>query len=276
MEYSFDIELAQAYGVDAAIFLKNMQFWITKNAAHNVNHQDGRTWTYNSYEALQKLFPFWTIRQIKYLTKQLSDQNVIIIKQNNKQTGDNRNWYAFVNEDQFLPTHIKTPSSTLRTNLSEGFEQNCPNPHLIYTDSKHKKNIYKKNSEKIESTTAESKKKAGVAEMRKIFTEFQEKMKKGLVSGKNIKDYPPELQGAVILAWYSLKTKKRILPVHSNLKYVLARLNEGVDEEDIRCVIMMKYQQWKDDPKMNRYVRISTLLRPSKFYDYLSELRSDE
>ena len=56
-EFHFNAELAQRYGVDGAIFLHAMAFWVAKNQANGRHFHDGRTWTYNTLEALAKLFP---------------------------------------------------------------------------------------------------------------------------------------------------------------------------------------------------------------------------
>ena len=58
MTYSFDIEIAQEIGVDEAIMLQNIIFWLVKNKANGTNHYDGRYWTYNSHKALESFFLF--------------------------------------------------------------------------------------------------------------------------------------------------------------------------------------------------------------------------
>ena len=65
MTYSFDTELAQKLGVNEAIMLQNIVFWLLKNKANGSNYYDGRYWTYNSHKAFKELFPFWTENQIR-------------------------------------------------------------------------------------------------------------------------------------------------------------------------------------------------------------------
>ncbi len=74
MEHSFDIEHAKKYGVDVAIVLKNLQFWIMKNKANNRHFYEGRTWTYNSVKAFAELFPYWTERQIIRILKTMEEK----------------------------------------------------------------------------------------------------------------------------------------------------------------------------------------------------------
>ena len=57
MEHLFDVEIAKQYGVNAAVVLRHLQFWIIKNKTHNQNFHDGRTWTYYSVSAFTKIFP---------------------------------------------------------------------------------------------------------------------------------------------------------------------------------------------------------------------------
>ena len=55
MEHSFDVMLAQKYGVNAAVLLKHFEFWIAKNKANGKNYFDGKYWTYNSRKAFAEL-----------------------------------------------------------------------------------------------------------------------------------------------------------------------------------------------------------------------------
>ena len=41
LNYSFNVGLAQKYGVKEAIFLNNLIFWIQHNKANNRNYYDG-------------------------------------------------------------------------------------------------------------------------------------------------------------------------------------------------------------------------------------------
>ena len=94
MYYSFNSEIAEAYGVDEAIFINNMLFWVAKNKANNKNFHDGHYWTYNSQEALAKLFPFWNKDKIKRIVKKLKEQGVLLVGNYNKSAYDRTNWYS--------------------------------------------------------------------------------------------------------------------------------------------------------------------------------------
>ena len=57
MQHSFDTEIANAYGISAAIIFNHLVFWIQKNEANNEHYHDGTYWTYNSRKAYKMLFP---------------------------------------------------------------------------------------------------------------------------------------------------------------------------------------------------------------------------
>lgn len=98
MEYSFRIDYAQKYGLEEAIVLKNIIFWILKNKANGKHLMDGRHWTYNSVRAWQELFPFLTTKQMRRTIASLLKQK--IIRQGNYPgASSNRTlWYALEDE----------------------------------------------------------------------------------------------------------------------------------------------------------------------------------
>lgn len=119
MTYNFDIEVAKEYGVDAAILINNLQYWLLKNKANNKNFFDNHYWTYNSIPAFCKLFPFWSIQNIKTILNNLKEKGVIIVGNYNKSKYDRTNWYAFADEEKWLKT-VKTEE-----NIQENFEENA-------------------------------------------------------------------------------------------------------------------------------------------------------
>lgn len=100
--YTFNASTAKKFGVFEAILLYNLIFWIAKNEANGKHFHDGRYWTYNSVAAFEKLFPFWTRKQIRGVLDSLERQGVIMKGNYNEQKYDRTCWYAFT--DEFLET----------------------------------------------------------------------------------------------------------------------------------------------------------------------------
>ena len=99
MEHHFDVEDAVKYGVEKAVILYNLKFWITRNLANEKHRHDERTWTYNSAEAFAKLFPYFNAQKIARLLRQLEDAGVIVSGNYNLAGYDQTKWYAFVDEE---------------------------------------------------------------------------------------------------------------------------------------------------------------------------------
>ena len=103
-DYTFAIEDANKYGVNEAIMLKSIKFWIVKNEATERHQHDGRTWTYNTVKGFAKLFPFWTERQVRRITNSLISQGVLIAGNYNKAAYDRTTWYALKDAKSLIPT----------------------------------------------------------------------------------------------------------------------------------------------------------------------------
>ena len=103
MEHSFNIEIAQKYGVNAAIVLRHLQFWIIKNKTHGKHLHDARTWTYYSVSAFTEIFPYLSRKQVRRGLQILIDQRVILKGDYNKHKNTKTSWYAFVDEISFAP-----------------------------------------------------------------------------------------------------------------------------------------------------------------------------
>ena len=48
MKHIFDVDIAKEYGVNEAVILESMNYWIQKNKANGKHFYEGEYWTYNS------------------------------------------------------------------------------------------------------------------------------------------------------------------------------------------------------------------------------------
>ena len=62
----------------------------------------------------------------------------------------------------------------------------------------------------------------------------------------------------------------------SNYKFIRARLSENYSVDDIKKVIKVKTDQWRDDDKQSKYIRPETLFNATKFQGYFNEAPSKE
>lgn len=98
MTFQFDSEIAKLYGVNEAIFINNIYFWLNHNVANNKHFHDGRFWTYNTKKAFADLFPFWSYSQIKTIIKKLVEKDILLTANYNENTWDKTAWYSLSEE----------------------------------------------------------------------------------------------------------------------------------------------------------------------------------
>lgn len=158
MQHSFDISIAEKYGVNVAIFLNNVAFWIKKNQSNKKHFYQGRYWTYNSQEALTELFPYWSRQNIRTILKSCEDQG-LIIKGNFNETGyDRTTWYALTDLGLSLfSCFINEPNSIGENQPIEKFK---PTESLVETNQPipdRNTDIKTDNKERVRKTRAHTK-----------------------------------------------------------------------------------------------------------------------
>ena len=79
MNHSFNVKVAEEFGIEKAILLENFYFWIIKNRANNKNLHNGRYYTYNTAEAFEKLFPYMKARRIAQLLREMEHEDGLLI-----------------------------------------------------------------------------------------------------------------------------------------------------------------------------------------------------
>lgn len=101
-DYNFNPQLACEIGLEEAIVIHNISFWIKHNKANDTHFYDGRHWTYNTVKAFQQLFPFWTLKQMRTIMESLYKKEVILKGNYNKKEFDKTGWYAFTDKYAYL------------------------------------------------------------------------------------------------------------------------------------------------------------------------------
>lgn len=93
-DYHFRVAIAKEVGVDGAIMLNHLQYWILHNQAHKMNFHDGEYWTYSTKKALCQIFPFWSERQIERILNNLIKNGYLKTGNYNKVAFDRTLWYT--------------------------------------------------------------------------------------------------------------------------------------------------------------------------------------
>lgn len=137
MTFSFDANLAQWLhdekigGVDEAVFIGALRFWIAKNEANGKHEHDGRYWTYNSIRAMCRLFPFWSRRQIERIVKNCRDAGLVLTARYSKDPSDTTLFYTVAEENLPVSPFGDTPSRNGDATLSRNGDNPSPNGETL-------------------------------------------------------------------------------------------------------------------------------------------------
>jgi hypothetical protein len=104
MNHSFNLALANKFGINISIFLQSIAFWTHNNLANKKNIIDGHCWTYNTLDALTETFTYWTRRQLETVIKNCIESGLLIKANHNQTKYDRTCWYALTSTAyEFFP-----------------------------------------------------------------------------------------------------------------------------------------------------------------------------
>lgn len=241
MKHSFDAEIANEYGVEIAIMFDMFCFWISKNEANNYNFQDGKYWTFNTYEGLHKMFPYWNVQKIKRILNKMVELDLLVKGNYNENPWNHTTWYAFGEVGQKLKNALSIDWSKVTNRTVEN--GNCRMVKNDQSKTVNKTFIYTVNKRNIKESSDDT----------------------DLSASETI----PYVE---IIDYLNSKCSKHYK--HSNRiarEKIHARWNEGFRLEDFKFVIDVKAYDWLNDTKMNKYLRPDTLFG-SKFEIYLNSV----
>ena len=227
-----DRELAKVFGLNEAIVLQQLNYWLNGKSAKLIN---GRKWIYNSYKQWQKdNFPFWSLATVRRAIENCEKKGLIITDNFNKAGFDKTKWYSIDYEmvDKGMSKRVAQNEQTDCSKRANGVAQNEQTNTRDYSEITTE--ITTDNNSRAEPD--------GVADKTKTIVDYLNKK-----TDSHYKATTP-------------KTKQ----------LVQARLKEGFSVDDFKTVIDKKTATWLNDNKMNKYLRPLTLFG-TKFEDYLNE-----
>lgn len=227
-----DRELAKVFGLNEAIVLQQLNYWLNGKSAKLIN---GRKWIYNSYKQWQKdNFPFWSLATVRRAIENCEKKGLIITGNFNKAGFDKTKWYSIDYEmvDKGMSKRVAQNEQTDCSKRANGVAQNEQTNTRDYSEITTE--ITTDNNSRAEPD--------GVADKTKTIVDYLNKK-----TDSHYKATTP-------------KTKQ----------LVQARLKEGFSVDDFKTVIDKKTATWLNDNKMNKYLRPLTLFG-TKFEDYLNE-----
>lgn len=113
-------QLAVAIGLNEAIVLQQVHYWIEQNRRANRHIVDGCVWTYNSVPEWVSQFPFWSERTIWQTLKNLRKSGLLIAEMHAKDKRDRTLWYTIsYQEFEKLTTETAEAASPIPQDLRD-------------------------------------------------------------------------------------------------------------------------------------------------------------
>ena len=262
MEHHFNVIIATKYGVDAAVLIHNLHFWITKNKANNKHFHNGRYWTYNSISAFENLFPYWTKRQLERILNGLVEKGVLYKDNFNENKYDRTTWYAL----HEIVNSIYLKGENDSTKLGNGNHESVKPIPYTNTYSNHSDNNTNNKTGGFgfshEPEDGENRKEKNCAKKEKEFIPKNAIEKNAL----EVLNFLNENRRK----W--LNSKRDFEPTSkTHFSFITARLQKySVDE--LKGVIAIKFMQWANNPNMKQYLTPDTLFNETKCAKYIQEL----
>ena len=125
--HCFSVSIANEIGLEEAIILSNIAYWIDKNMANDKHFIDGKHWTYNSHSAFLAMFPYLKSRKkIEKILKKLIDFGLIEKGCFNKSAYDRTSWYSLTEKG------VETLEQSNGRNLPMDWKDNTNGEEEIY------------------------------------------------------------------------------------------------------------------------------------------------
>ena len=241
MNHTFNVDIAIKLGVEKAVIIENMAFWIKKNIANGTHDHEGRTWTYNSARAFAEMFPYMSKSKIARLLREMEGAIILVSGNYSPAAYDKTKWYSIKDEEilsmygiSYTPQTVIVQKRTIEgTNLNNrmhGIEQPITDITAVVTTGK---------KEPSPAKPEDTKK----ASRERIIKYLNAKLSTG----------------------YKPNAAKSATPIN-------ARLSEGFTDEDFKTVIDDRVSIWLNDSEMQKFLRPETLFGP-KFEGYLQNTK---
>jgi hypothetical protein len=89
-----DKKLAKIIGLNQAMILQQVHYWLELNKKNKINFHENRHWTYNTINEWQEEFPFWSKETVKRAFNKLRDLGIMQVGNFNVYKMDRTLWYT--------------------------------------------------------------------------------------------------------------------------------------------------------------------------------------
>lgn len=138
MTHQFNTKIAEKYGIEEAILIEHLYFWIHKNKCLDEMVHHDRTWCYSSAKGFNKYVTYMSTQKIRRVLVGLEKRGFIYIDNFNKTAFNQTLWYAFT--DSAIKELEELGYDILKSKTANFNNEKCED---INKEDKEKNNINK-------------------------------------------------------------------------------------------------------------------------------------
>lgn len=98
MIHSFNTEVAELCGINAATIFYNISYWVYYCETNNTNFVNGKYWAKNSNSAFAKQFPYLSEKQIRNSISKLEEKGLIVKSVLSEDPMDRTSWFSLTDK----------------------------------------------------------------------------------------------------------------------------------------------------------------------------------
>jgi len=203
--HHFQISDAVLHGVEKAVLLNNLKYWLDHAKANRKKAIDGYYWTFNSATSFAELIPYISPKKIGRLMRELEADGVIITGNYNRAGYDRTKWYT-------MPEYALEAASSV---IVQNETIDCPNMG----------NALSQNGQPIPDINTDNKQ-----DSKQVAAKAAKKLTKAELLAKKVRDnsedYPALncIDDELLTEWAKLRTKKGASDSDRALKRIEATL----------------------------------------------------
>lgn len=238
--------LALRIGINEAIVLQQICYWL-EDTTSGIEY-DGRRWVYNSINAWNEQFPWWTAKTIQRTVSSLKKMGLIYVEQLKKSQHDQTNYYAInyasplladtdnlsLSRETICPNRKGQSVPMDKDKLSQSIGSNCPNVTEITTE----------NTTEITTTPSCQ------------------------VAAQPDDEWSLVNRSREVLRHLNKVTGAKHTEAQSSMGHIKSRLKDAFTVEELCLVVDYKHAHWEGTEEY-QYMRPKTLFIPGNLPGYL-------
>ena len=138
MNHQFNTKIAEKYGIEEAILIEHLYFWIHKNRCLDEMVHHDRTWCYSSAKGFNKYVTYMSTQKIRRVLVGLEKRGFIYIDNFNKTAFNQTLWYAFT--DSAIEELEELGYDILKSKTANFNNEKCEDNNNENKENKEEKN----------------------------------------------------------------------------------------------------------------------------------------